>query len=396
MITLTKEKQKKGKAFFENNSWYHRTKVLQTDGSVKYSKKGGFSSSKEAEQSYDQYEEEFKRAYQAYHNARCVNTEIMLKEYLIYWFEELFSIRIEATTKMVGAYAIYDLILPQIEYDIKLKYVNTEYLDMLLTRVAVHSKSAGNKGREILYLAFKEAVAAGYLKSNPVANTKPYKRVKPKVMILGKENIKKLLKYAKLNNWYLEILLALFCGLRKGEILGLKFDDFDFEKNTVTINRQLVSDPKVKKGSSEIEVYGYVERAPKTQNSFRTLRVPDVVMAEVKKRQIKIECEKLIYADVYVDYGYISCQTDGKPHSQAAMNLALTKLCIRNGLPAVSVHGLRHMYATILLEQSVPIVKISALLGHESVHTTFEYYCDVMDENENIVAFMNQMFVPVA
>jgi site-specific recombinase XerD len=52
------------------------------------------------------------------------------------------------------------------------------------------------------------------------------------------------------------------------------------------------------------------------------------------------------------------------------------------------------MYATILLEQGVPLVKISALLGHASVTTTFEYYCDQMDENAKIIGFMNQTFVP--
>ena len=44
---------------------------------------------------------------------------------------------------------------------------------------------------------------------------------------------------------------------------------------------------------------------------------------------------------------------------------------------------------------NVPLVKISALLGHSSVHTTFEYYCEVMDENESILAFMNNAFGPV-
>ncbi len=86
---------------------------------------------------------------------------------------------------------------------------------------------------------------------------------------------------------------------------------------------------------------------------------------------------------------------NGKPHSVTALNNALTKLCSRNSLPHVTVHGLRHMYATILIEMKVPLVKISALLGHSSVHTTFEYYCEVMDENENILAFMNNAFVPV-
>ena len=65
---------------------------------------------------------------------------------------------------------------------------------------------------------------------------------------------------------------------------------------------------------------------------------------------------------------------------------------MRNGLPKISVHSLRHMFATILIEQGVPLVKISALLGHSSVNTTFESYCDVMDENENIICFMNEKY----
>ena len=76
----------------------------------------------------------------------------------------------------------------------------------------------------------------------------------------------------------------------------------------------------------------------------------------------------------------------------SSMNIALTKLCNRNGLPKITVHSLRHMFATILVEQGVPLVKISALLGHSSVNTTFEYYCDVMDENENIINFLNEKY----
>ncbi len=394
---MKKDSPQKSKSFFENNSWYHRTKTLQADGSIKYSKKGGFATSKEADKSYDQCEAAFTKAYRAYQIAHQVNKEIMLKDYLIYWFEEVFSQRVESTTRMVGAYAIYDLIMPHLEYDIKVRYVNVDYLDTLLAEVAKASPSAGNKGREILNLALKEAVIAGYIKTNPVTDTKPYKRSKPKITILSKAKIKILLKAASKNNWYLEILLALFCGLRKGEIMGLKFCDFDFEKNTVYINRQIASDPKIKKDSgSKIDEYGLVERDPKTPNSFRTLRVPEVVMAEVKKRKLLVEKNREMQGDEYSDRDYISCQENGKLHSMTALNNALTKLCSRSGLPHLTVHGLRHMYATILIEMGVPLIKISALLGHSSVHTTFEYYCDVMDENENILAFMNNAFVPVS
>lgn len=384
---------KKGAAFYEGSSWFHRVKLLQEDGTVKYSKRGGFQSQAEAEASYYKCEEEFKNASRTYHMTAGVNTEIGFKDYLVYWFEEVFSPRVENTTRMVGAYTLYNLILPQMEQDIKLKFVNVEYLDSLLEMAAKCCESAGNKSRELLNLALKEAVVQGYIKNNPVVSTKSYKRKKPTVVVLGKERLKVLLSAASAGNWYLEVLLALFCGLRKGEIQGLKFSDFDMQNHTVTIQRQMTANPVVLKGQSKIEQYEVVERAPKTQNSFRTLRVPEVVIRELEVRRRLIEGNKAKYGNAYVDRDYISCQANGLPHSATAFNNALSKLCKRNALPHITVHGLRHMYATILIEQGVPLMKISALLGHASVNTTFEYYCDVMDENEQIISFMNSTFL---
>ena len=104
----------------------------------------------------------------------------------------------------------------------------------------------------------------------------------------------------------------MFCGLRKGEILGLKFSDFDFEKQTVRISRQLVANPKVKEGF-EIEEYTVVERDPKTENSFRILKVPKAIMKEVERRLHYVEMKKEWYAGNYEDHGYVSSREDGKP-----------------------------------------------------------------------------------
>ncbi len=384
--------EKKSVAFFERGSWYHRTKTLKEDGTVKYGKKGGFESEQDAVKAYKLAEKEFKQQQRKIVMTGKNRQEVMLKDYLIYWYEEVFSQRIKNTTKMIGAYVLYDLVFPNMEQDIKLRYVSVEYMDALLEKVSHSCASAGNTCRAYLNIAFKDAVIEGYIPRNPIPDTKAYKRKAPKVTIYSKDKLKIFLKAASKDEWYLEYLLGVFCGLRKGEILGLKFSDFDFEQHTVSVKRQLGANPVMEERSSKIASYSVIEKDPKTFNSVRTLRIPQVIETEVLRRKSKIDEDKAALVDGYEDNDYISCQPNGRPHNMSSMNIALTKLCNRNGLPKITVHSLRHMFATILIEQGVPLVKISALLGHSSVNTTFEYYCDVMDENENIINFLNEKY----
>ena len=211
---MSKEKRV---VFFEGKSWYHRTKELQDDLTTKYGKKGGFETPEEAEKSYWEYEKRYQKKQRNLQIAKMQKTDVMLGDYLEYWFENIFSPRIETTTRMVGAYTLYNLILPSMEADIKLKYISVEYLDALLERVTKICPSAGNKGRELLSIAMKDAAGDKFISYNPMPETKPYSRAKPKVRVLGKEKLKVFLEAASKNPWYLEILLGLFCGLRKGD-----------------------------------------------------------------------------------------------------------------------------------------------------------------------------------
>lgn len=180
--TMSKEKRV---VFFEGKSWYHRTKELQDDLTTKYGKKGGFETSEEAEKSYWEYEKRYQKKQRDLQIAKMQKTDVMLGDYLEYWFENIFSPRIETTTRMVGAYTLYNLILPSMEADIKLRYVSVEYLDALLERVAKICPSAGNKGRELLSIAMKDAARDKFISYNPMPETKPYPRAKPKVRVLG-------------------------------------------------------------------------------------------------------------------------------------------------------------------------------------------------------------------
>lgn len=333
-------------AFFERGSWYHRTKSIDGNGKIKYGKRGGFASQKEAEENYWRCLEEFEKSCLSMAERNSGN--ITLGNYLKIWFEKDFSPLIRNTTRMVMAHMIYDIILKNIQNEIKLSLVNVDYLDALLLQCSKSSPSAGNKCREVLSIAFKHALVEGYIKSNPMPGTRPYKRNKPKITIYNKAEVKQFLLFAKENSWYLEILLALFCGLRKGEILGLKFNDFNTEDETVTIKRQFAANPIIPHASgSKITKYELTERPPKTPNSLRKLKIPKVIIDELVRRKERIENNKAKYKDKYNDFNYISCQENGSPHSMSAFNTALNKLCKKASLPAISVHGLRHMYATI-------------------------------------------------
>lgn len=385
------EKSKKyPHAFFERNSWYHRTKVLQEDYSVKYGKTGGFKTAEEAELAYQAHIAEYNQKMNM--QLMRFDKDVTLKEYLLYWFASIFSVRVKMTTQYLTSYVLHTFLLPNIDDKIALKFVSTDYLDRLLVKASQYCESAGNKSRELLYIAMKDAASMQLIKSNPVKATQIYPREKSKVRILGKSQIKILLKKGKGRNWFLEIILALYCGLRKGEILGLRFSDFDIENETVTIERQLVSEAVLDEDGKTVKEYRLVFREPKSETSNRTLKIPPIILVELEKRRKRIEYERNRYGEGYEDNNLISCQNNGKPHYLASLNNELNRICKLAELPHITVHGLRHMYATILLERGVTLAKISALLGHSSINTTFDFYADVMEENEKIMEFMNTEF----
>lgn len=389
----------KSVAFYERGSWYHRTKELQEDYKVKYGKKGGFKTQEEAEASYKKYNEEYLKELTKRNLDN--NQEVYLSDYLIYWFENIFKKKEVDNNYIVGvAYIVYNLIIPflkqeNVNRDIKLKLVNTTFLDSLLEELAKTTNSAGEKCQSVLNIAMQDAIKKKYISYNPMDGTKKYERKKPKITILNKEQLKKLLKTSKIGNWYLEILLGVFCGLRKGEIMGLKFKDYDKEKRIIRIKRQLVVDPILAANPNAINVkvekYTLTEKPPKG-DSYRNLRVPRIIIEELERRQEELTICRMVRKN-FANYDYINFnRKTGKPQLPGSLNSYLNAQCHKAGIPTVTVHGLRHIFATILIENGVPLIKISAIMGHDSPNTTFEIYCDVMDERDKILAFINNTF----
>lgn len=84
----------------------------------------------------------------------------------------------------------------------------------------------------------------------------------------------------------------------------------------------------------------------------------------------------------------------GNIKSDGTYTEAIKRICKRNGLPHITMHGLRHMFATILIEQSVSLEKISKLMGHKSVATTFEIYCGIMEAKKEIAKTIDSVMDP--
>ena len=110
-----KESRGNSVAFWERGSWHHRTKELLENGKTKYGKKGGFKTPEEAEESYWIYLEKFNESVRRF-NTTVVDKEIMFKDYLYFWLENVYSERAEDSSVFVATYAIKDLIIPNIDY----------------------------------------------------------------------------------------------------------------------------------------------------------------------------------------------------------------------------------------------------------------------------------------
>ncbi|MBQ7818636.1 MAG: site-specific integrase [Bacteroidales bacterium] len=385
--------QKHQVAFEERGSWYCRFKKIDEYGNIKYGKKGGFKTQEDAENAYWSYQNAFQAQYNKINFV--IDDNITFKKYLDYWFENIYAPRVKKTSVSIAIHALNHLIYPNVDDNTKLCNVTVLYLDDILEKCAKKGDSVAEECRSILSIAFSDAISFDYLKTNPLLLTKRYTREKKPFIIFHKEEIKQLLEEAVYSEWYLEILLGLFCGLRKGEIYGLKFSDFDEDNCTLKIQRQIVWEPHYPNDDyTQKPTQIAVERAPKTDAGTRKIRLHHVIVEEIKIRKRRIISDKEKLKERYSDSDYICCRHDGTPYRSARFNNVLEDICYKAGLPRITVHTLRHTFATIALESGLTLSKVSAMLGHSSIDTTFRLYCDISDELRYITAYINNEFVP--
>ncbi len=228
-----------------------------------------------------------------------------------------------------------------------------------------------------LHTLFDVAVKQGWIKDNPCTNAiKPKRNKTQKLPPFEIDQIKDLLKRSENFDTYNAVIhFQLYTGMRIGETLALAWDDIDFDKRTININKTI----NYVRGEFKVG-------PPKTENSYRILGMNNTVyhlLQQVKEEQDKM---KIALKDVWKNLNLVFTQDTGGYIQKANINNRLSSLKKGTNYEYITVHSLRHANATLLLMNGVDLKIVSAHLGHNDITTTANVYVDVLKSQQQVVA----------
>src|SRR5699024_8520617 len=169
-----------------------------------------------------------------------------------------------------------------------------------------------------------------------------------------------------ITNYSLLLLLA-NTGMRKGEAFGLQWHNIDFDNRQIKIERTRDYDGA---------------RSPKTLNSNRTIYVDDITLFQLKKYRSWCKKKLLSYGEHLTENNFVFISyTRAVPVGNMTINKSLNRMIKETGIKRITVHGLRHTHATILLSEKVSVPTVAKRLGNtaEEIHRTYGHSDDAAD-----------------
>lgn len=214
----------------------------------------------------------------------------------------------------------------------------------------------------------------------------PIQGYKKEVKILNDKEAKILANYLHTEpnpRWKIALLTVLFMGLRRGELAGLEWKDIDYENKTMTIARSI----------QDIIGFGLITKEPKTENSKRTISMPDKLIEYLKEYEVWWLNQKKYLGDRLGNTDRLFCTEDGTDISPGLFRVWLQKTLAKTDLPKVTLHSLRHTNITLQLVAGVDMKTVSARAGHSKASTTSDFYSHFI-KNSDIHAseILNKIF----
>lgn len=196
------------------------------------------------------------------------------------------------------------------------------------------------------------------------------------------DELEKLFSACKNDPLEIVILIASFYGLRRSEVLGLKWSSIDFEKNIITIKHKVIQ-RNAKKNRSMV-----LKDKTKNKASYRSLPLLSTIATALKKHKNQINKNKLICGNTYHKEfeDYICVDFKGKLFRPEYITDHFQIILKNNGFRHIRFHDLRHSCASLLLSKGVPMKAIQEWLGHSTYSTTANFYAHLEDNYKSFSA----------
>lgn len=297
-----------------------------------------------------------------------------LGQWLEYWLEEVIAPSRAETTTYGYRKIVENHLVPALR-DIPLQRLHPQdiqhYYTLLLQEKGL-SPNTIRRHHDLLAAALHTAVRQDLLLQCPVDRVEPPRRRMVETPFYTADELRRL--YALVEGTGLEVAVKLAggLGLRREELCGLRWNQVDLGQRRVHIRAARTS-----AGAA------IVEKETKNRSSTRTLHLTNDLLLLLNQEKWRQEAAQRALGEAWPDTGLVLVDAKGNPPTPNALSLAFSRFVQKNGLPKLTLHGLRHTFATLASQQGAPLFEIGKALGHSTPSTTGKIYTHLADQTHS-------------
>jgi integrase len=311
-------------------------------------------------------------------------TNVTVEKWLKTWLEEYKRPKVRAITYQSYNYEARAHILPAIGR-IKLKDLRPFHLQAFYNEKFNQGLSAQTVKylHLIIHSALEQAIKNQIIIHNVSKACELPREKTQEARAFSEKELSLFLEAIERDRLKAAFIVLLGTGLRRSELLALRWDNVNLKEGIITVKERLVW----------LAGKGFDFDLPKTDKSRRTIPLPNDITAELKAHKVRQAKEKLKLGELYQDNGLVFTTILGTPINPRNLERTYKTLLKKAGLPVIKLHSLRHTYATRLLEVGESLKVVQELLGHSRISTTADIYSHVSPElKREAAAKLNGLF----
>lgn len=318
--------------------------------------------------------------------------DILFCDYIRYWLD-LIKISVDEVTYNCYYWIANTHIIPYFENNkLTLSSLSRSDIQTYINLKHANGRKDGKGGlapktlkehKLIIQSVLKEAVKNDIINKNPCEFVKLPSLKRHEPTFYTQEQISTLLNCIHDEELYPLIYVTLVFGLRRSEVLGLKWDSIDFDRKLVTIKHTVV------------KYNGVVEKdTTKNKTSYRSYPMNEYIEKLFNSIKESEQLNKNLFGKEYIVNDYVFKWSNGKPYSPDYITSKFSKLLKKNNLQHIRFHDLRHSCASLLIANDYQLKDIQEWLGHADIQTTANIYGHIdIERKKNISNSMTSMFI---